>query len=208
VILRACYPFAGFRVSAWRGWLIAGDTSGRRIRLFDETGQRRLKVIPEDANVGGDVVRLRQSDFDSLSGSVRPWRTAWVLADTATELEPATLAALREVLEAWRSAWEQRRWEDYVSHYSQGFVPQSEPEVAHWRARKRRLFERAGNITVQVASPSVFVTGDGATAIMLFDQRYRSGTSVARDLKALRWQRETGAWKITAETVLRPNPPE
>jgi hypothetical protein len=107
VILRACYPFAGFRVSAWPRWLIAGDTSGRRIRLFDETGQRRLKVIPEHANVGGDVVRLRQSDFDSLSASVRPWRTAWVLADTTTEFEAATLAALREVLEAWRSAWEQ-----------------------------------------------------------------------------------------------------
>jgi hypothetical protein len=208
VILRACYPFAGFRVGAWPGWQIAGDTSGRRIRLFDETGRRRLTVIPERANVGGDVVRLRQSDFDSLSASVRPWRTGWVLADTATEVEPATLAALREVLEAWRSAWEQRRWEDYVRHYSRRFVPQSDPDVAHWLARKHRLFEQAGSITVRVASPSVFITGDGATIIMLLDQRYRSGTSAARDVKALRWQRETGAWKITAETVFRPNPPE
>ena len=118
------------------------------------------------------------------------------------------LAAVRDALEAWRSAWEQRRVEDYVAHYSERFVPQSDPDVAHWRARKRHVFEEAGSITVQVASPSIFVTEGGTTVIMLFDQWYRSAAITAHDLKALRWQRQAGLWKITAETVLRPNLPE
>jgi hypothetical protein len=70
VILRACYAFAEFHVSTWPRWLIAGDTSGRRIRLFDETGQRRLKIIPEHANVAGNLVRLREKDFDSLPDDI------------------------------------------------------------------------------------------------------------------------------------------
>jgi len=208
VVLRACYAFARFHVTTWPRWLIAGDTGGHRIRLLDETGERRLKIIPEHANVAGDVVGLRQNDFDALCASVRPWRTACVLADSAPELEPAMLAALRDALEAWRSAWEQRRFADYVAHYGQRFVPQSDPDVAHWRARKRHVFEEAGSITVQVASPSIFVTEGGTAVIMLFDQWYRSAATAAHDLKALRWQRQAGVWKITAETVLRPSLPK
>lgn len=208
VILHACYPLAGVRVTTWPRWLIAGDTGGRRIRLFDETGQRRLTIIPEHADVGGNLVRLRQKDFDFLFAGVRPWRTACVPADSAAQLEPAMLVAVRDALEAWRSAWEQRRFEDYVAHYSERFVPQSDPDFAHWWARKRHVFEEAGNITVQVASPSIFVTEGGTTVIMLLDQWYRSAATAAHDLKALRWQRQAGVWKITAETVLRPNLPK
>jgi hypothetical protein len=205
---RACYGFSGFHVVTWRRWLVAGDTGGQRIRLLDEDAQRRLQIIPEGAKAAGDVVRLRQDDFDSLSAGVRPWRTACVLADAMAEVEPATVAAVRDALQAWRSAWEHRRLEDYLVHYSRRFAPQFDPVVAHWRARKRQLFARARSITVQVVSPSIFLSDNGATAIMLFEQHYRSDTTTADDVKALRWQREAGAWKITTETVLRPNPPE
>lgn len=208
VILCGCYWFSGSHVATWPHWLVAGDTGGRRIRLLDEAGQRRLKVVPERASVAGDVVRLRQNDFDSLSAGLRPWRTTCVLADSVAELEPAMLAAVRDALQTWRSAWEQRRLGDYVVNYSQTFVPQSDPDFAHWRARKQRLFASAGSITVEIVSPSVFFTDNGATVIMLFDQRYRSDTTTRHDVKALRWQREAGAWRITAETVLRPNPPQ
>jgi hypothetical protein len=208
VILCACYWFSGSHVAAWPRWLVVSDTGGRRIRLLDEDGHLRLKVVPERANVAGDVVRLRQDDFGSLSAGLRPWRTACVMADSVAELEPAMLAAVRDALQAWLSAWEQRRFQDYVVYYSQTFVPQSDPDVAHWRARKQQLFASAGSITVEIASPSIFFTDNGATVIMLFDQRYRSDTTTAHEVKALRWQREAGAWKITAETVLRPNPPQ
>jgi len=208
VILRACYPFAGFHVATWPWWLIVGDTGGQRIRLFDETGRRRLKIIPEHAHVAGDVVGLSQNDFDSLCAGVRPWRTACVLADAAAALDPGALAAVRDALDAWRSAWERRRLDDYVDHYSQTFVPQSDADAAHWRARKRRIFAEAGSISVNIAPPSIFATNDGAKVIMLFEQWYRSGTTVAHDLKALRWQRDAGVWKIAAETALRPNPPK
>ena len=42
--------------------------------------------------------------------------------------------------------------------------------------------------------------------ITLFDQHYRSGPVAADELKALRWKREDGTWKITAETVLQQPP--
>jgi hypothetical protein len=208
VTLRACYEFSGLHVATWRRWLVAGDTGGQRIRLLDENAHRRLQIIPEGAKAAGDVVRLRQDDFDSLSAGVRPWRTACVLADSMAEVEPATVAALRDALQAWRSAWEHRRLEDYLVHYSRRFAPQFDPDVAHWQARKRQLFARAYSITVQIVSPSIFFGDNGATAFMLFEQHYRSDTTTADDVKCLRWQREAEAWKITAETVLRPNPPE
>jgi hypothetical protein len=208
VSLRACYGSSGFDVATWRRWLVAGDTGGQRIRLLDEDAHRRLQIIPDGAKTTGDVVRLRQGDFDSLLAGVRPWRTACVLADSMAEVEPATVAAVRDALQAWRSAWEHRRFEDYLVHYSGRFAPQFDPDVADWRSRKRQLFARARSITVRIASPSIFFSDNGATAIMLFEQHYRSDTTTAQDVKALRWQREAGTWKITAETVLRPNAPD
>jgi hypothetical protein len=101
--------------------------------------------------------------------------------------------------------WEHKRFAEYVSEYSLSFVPPSPLDLDQWRVRKRRLFEQPGRIAVEVTTPTIFVVDDGTTAITVFERWYRSPTSVAHDLKALRWHREGGAWKISAETVLQRN---
>jgi hypothetical protein len=199
----SCFPITNHRIESLPQWMLTGDTGGQRLRLFDDTGRRRLRMAPEPAAVAGDFVWLKRSDFDLLAAALVPWRTIWgVVQKPISPLDPSVATAIGESLERWRSAWEQKQIDAYAAAYSQTFVPQSEPTVAQWRARKRALFDRSGNISVQIAAPSIFVLDEGATVITLFEQRYRSATTTAYDLKALRWQREDGAWKISAETVL------
>jgi tetratricopeptide (TPR) repeat protein len=203
----SCYSISNHRIESLPQWLLTGDTGGQRLRLLDETGQPRLKIVPEPAAVAGDVVWLKAADWDRLAATVMPWRTIWgVVQNPISPLEPSIGRAIGEALEQWRSAWEQKQLDAYAAMYSQAFRPQSDATMAQWRARKRTLFDKSGSISVQIEAPSIFVIDAGATVITLFEQRYRSTTAADNDLKALRWKREDGAWKISVETVLKQFP--
>ncbi|MFN8627874.1 MAG: tetratricopeptide repeat protein [Candidatus Binatia bacterium] len=203
----SCYAIANSRIEEPPQWLLTGDTGGQRLRLVDETGRRRLRIAPEPAAITGDAIWIGPADFASLAATVLPWRTIWgVVQKPMSALDPAVGTAIGEAVERWRSAWEQRQFDVYTAAYSQSFVPQTDATVAQWRARKRALFDTSGSITVRLGTPGVFAIAGGATVITLFEQHYRSGTVVADELKALRWKRDDGTWKIAAETVLRELP--
>jgi hypothetical protein len=201
IIAGGCYPITASQGTAWPRWLVVAANERERIRLVDETGQRRLKIAPGHAAVPGDVVWLSQEDFVSLRAKVAPWRSSWIVVGTSKRdaaADASTTVAIKQALQGWRSAWEQKAFDDYVGYYSDAFVG---PDQAHWRERKRALWEQSGNISVQIEGASIFII-DGTMAITTFEQRYRSGTTVSHDVKAIRWQREGARWKITAETVL------
>jgi len=201
-----CYPIARLRVGSLPRWAIAGNGEARPIRLVDESGRLRLRVAPERTVVTGDVVWLRQADFDSLAAKVIPGRTGFVVMDKTDRVaDPTISVGVQKALQRWRWAWEHKQFAEYVSQYSQSFVPPSPLDLDQWRVQKRHLFEQPGSVSVRVTTPTIFVADDGATAIAVFERWYRSPTSVAHDLKALRWQREGDAWKISAETMLQRN---
>jgi len=203
-----CFPIAGVRVGAWPRWVIAGGKDGTSIRMFDEAGRLAFTIIRTRGAVTGDAVRLRPRDFDSLASRIEPWRTAFVVAEKAVPADPAIVAEVTAALEQWRSRWERKQFVEYLSLYSQDFVPQAPLDIDHWRAHKRHLFEQPGRTAVEIAPPSIFVVDGGARVIAVFERWYRSPTSTTHDLKALGWQREGQTWKISADTILKQNIPD
>ena len=204
-----CFSMVSAQVQSWPTWLLTGEIGGQRIRFVDEKGQGRLKIIPADANVTGDAVRLRPTDLDALAAQLIPWRSSAVITDDSRPSDDlsSTASGIRAALDRWRSAWEQKQFATYVAHYSTSFAPQAESDAAHWRTRKQALFAQPEKISVQIAAPSIFVLDAGATVITVFEQWYRSGSSVSDDIKVLRWQRDGMRWVISAETVAKPHPP-
>jgi len=202
----ACYVIAAARVRVWPEWLTASDLNPRRIRLVDENGVKRLKVVPATGAAGKDEVRLAAADFEALSKKVRPWRTGCVVSSGEAQsqtLDAAGVAAVKDAIERWRQVWERKDLDAYTGMYSRSFEPQSDANVGRWRARKRRVFEEAGSVSIQFGPLSIFVLDQGRAAVATFEQSYRSNAITSRDFKALRWRREGDGWKITAETVLQ-----
>ncbi len=199
-----CYPIAAVRARGLPRWLVVDRVTARRIYLVDETGDRRVEVIPSDRAVTGDSLFLAQRDFSALSVKMVPWRTAWVVqqAPGGGETLNTVGAAVRDALERWRLAWEQKDFDAYAQHYSASFVPQMESSVASWRQHKRTVFERSAKISVHLTPPSIFVLEPGAIVITSFGQHYRSNLSALDGFKVLRWQLEQGQWRIKAERVL------
>jgi ketosteroid isomerase-like protein len=206
IIREACYPIVGSAVDDWPQWTVPSDVTARRVRLVDDTLRRRLRIIPTDVDMDDSVV-VRRPDFDALSHTVVPWRTGFVVLPAGQPaLEPAVAARsaqqVRDTIEQWRQAWEGKQFDAYIRFYGASFVPHPERDTARWRARKQTLFGQAGVIAVQIGAPSVYVLGDGATVITVFDQQYRAPTGASHDVKAVRWERQGERWLISAETIL------
>ena len=207
IVPGACYATLSARIGADVRWLTASDLTAKRIRLVDELGRKRLKIVDDHSAAAADVVQLCTADFIALSAQVVPWRTGWVVqaaAGVAPRDSVAVAAEVRTALEQWRQAWEQKQFDAYLAMYGAAFSPQADG-VAGWKARKKQLFEQSLAINVQVRAPSFFVLDD-ATVITTFLQYYRSGVNSSLAAKALRWQPEGTRWTITAETVLNEAP--
>ena len=201
IIAEDCIALGTAQLSHWPSWLVASDLTSERIRMVDAAGEKRLKIVPERGAPRADSVQLAQAAYDSISASVQPWQTAWLVSDagTANALTPDG-AGLADTFERWRRAWEHRLFDEYASFYSAAFVPESE-SLSRWRARKQMVFERSGPISVQIEAVTIAVY-PGDRAIINFQQSYRSAIATSRSYKSLQWQREGDDWKIRAETVL------
>ena len=190
-------------LETWPHWLVPSGLNAERIRLVDETNHRRLKIVPDGHASGPDVAHMSPNDFQALSRQAKPWITAWVVTtdNSAVAGGNPDAAELPAAVEAWRLAWEQRRLDDYLGQYSRAFEPQTDRDVAAWRAHKRSLFEKNGKLSIQLPASTIVLAG-GEAAVSNFEQLYRAGTSATRSFKVLQWAREDGRWKIRAETVL------
>lgn len=120
------------------------------------------------------------------------------------EPAPAASANGDPVLKAvyeWASAWAARDEETYLSAYDRQFVPQGGGSRADWAQRRRLLLGVARRIDVKVDSPSVERLDDGS-AIVTFNQFYRSDSYRDAVVKQLRLVEREGRWLIVEEKVL------
>jgi len=222
-VAEACYTMLSAQAHGWPPWLVTSDWKPYRIRLVDERGRRRLRVIPEGAPIMGDAVTMRPRDFEALNHSVIAWRTGWLTRQGNTAVAPrkAIVAQVHAALEHWRRAWAGAQYDEYERQYDSKFVPQSDADSAHWRSRKRELFAQLGKdsvgetselfaqmgkLSVELTAPSIFLLPGDGSVMTSFEQSYRAGPTASHSMKVMRWQPENDSWRITVETVLTEDP--
>lgn len=94
-----------------------------------------------------------------------------------------TQLKLRQILEAWQTAWERRDVEDYIKWYAdfaeivrvtvvEGSEIREPLTVAELRARMQRLAQRYSDIEIKISNLSI--QGDRAEADLQFNQTYKA----------------------------------
>lgn len=94
-----------------------------------------------------------------------------------------TQLKLRQILEAWQTAWERRDVEDYIKWYAdfaeivrvtvvEGSEIREPLTVAELRARMQRLAQRYSDIDIKISNLSI--QGDRAEADLQFNQTYKA----------------------------------
>ena len=113
--------------------------------------------------------------------------------------------AVRDTLNRWRSAWENRDLAAYSELYSPRFVGRNysrrtgfrEMSRDEWLRDKRTKFTQAGYVSVELED--LALTMQGRTALVTFVQRYRSGKYADVGRKTLRLEEENGDLRIVQE---------
>jgi adhesin transport system outer membrane protein len=114
--------------------------------------------------------------------------------------EKVGVAAVKEALEAWRSAWAELNVGAYLDAYSPGFVPARGVSRAAWEANRRSTLGRANDVSINFEDVAVQLQDDGhATAT--FRQVYRSASYRDQITKSMRWERLGKRWLIVGETA-------
>ena len=152
---------------------------------------------PNDTN--GCIV-LENRDIEELASFITLNDTAVVITSKIEMITPAEqrrrVAVLDEVIEAWRTAWEQEDIDRYMSHYGTTFSAGRLDRV-QWQEKKARLASKYSRIRVEVKNLRL-LRHDGVVLAM-FDQHYRAPGIESRGVKRLYLRQNSTEWKINAE---------
>lgn len=106
------------------------------------------------------------------------------------------VVGVNNTLQGWREAWEAKDFDRYGNYYTPTFPGAGQARSA-WLADKRKRFEKAGGIRVEIINPETNVEGGKAT--VRFTQRYSSGRHSDVGVKTLILVKYGDEWKIDSE---------
>lgn len=156
------------------------------------------KEVPQPPQIPAAVPEPVQTAAPASPAGAMPAAAAAVArAEPASKSAPDFTAQLRQRLEAWRTAWQGKRVDDYLAMYGAGFAPPSGMDRAAWEADRHRKLGKNGEIRVEISDLEVSV--QGAKASTRFRQRYSSSNYADETQKTLDWALVGGIWKIAGE---------
>jgi len=102
----------------------------------------------------------------------------------------------------WSKAWMAGNFKDYLSAYSEEFIPSDGLSYKKWRAQRRYRLRHSKQVEVSYNQLNIFFNADKTLAIMEFVQQYKAGQYNDKVKKQLYWQSENGSWLIMREQVI------
>jgi murein L,D-transpeptidase YafK len=167
-----------------------------------------LHGVPSDVysrppRASDGCIVLANPDLESVGRFVQVGMTPVIIADevewipaAALEAERASLAA---AIERWRTDWESRDTERYLSHYSARFAAPGQ-NLAAWSEHKRKVNGAKSFIKVGLSRVAMLsYPRERDFVVVTFDQDYRSSGLSNKMRKRQYWNKESGTWKIIYE---------
>ncbi len=144
-------------------------------------------------------VALENKDLIQVSKYIRLQGTPLIIVDSLKMVPRSRIIEqerkIRDAIEGWRSAWESKDIDRYMSHYSKNFQA-GWYDYFGWRDKKSKLYDLYSKIMVRLGEIYLYKQGDIITAI--FTQIYRSESYGSTGIKVL-YFRDEGDYKIYAE---------
>lgn len=120
--------------------------------------------------------------------------------------EASAIRDLHTALDRWIQATNQRDFDGQAQFYParmEAFYLQREVSKSAVLAEKRRVFDRAQHIAIEIEDPQIIIESDGQRARMYFRKTYEIRTGrTGREgevLQELRWIKQNDGWKIVSE---------
>ena len=157
-------------------------------------------LIPKDTN---GCVAMKNRDIEELANIVRLFDTP-VIISQEIELVPEgqnedQKINISGIIESWRSSWEEKNIDRYMSFYSKKFKS-GWKDWGKWKAYKKQLAQKYSTIEVELSDLNLF-SHDGVI-LASFEQDYRTPGFDSLGTKKLYLTQNSTEWKIIAETFI------
>ncbi|MDP2881531.1 MAG: L,D-transpeptidase family protein [Azonexus sp.] len=148
-------------------------------------------------------VVLTNQDLDVVAKNLQVGLTPVIISNSVEWLSLDDWARerseLNKSIDAWRTDWESRDTERYLTHYSKRFKA-GEHDFAEFSAQKKQVNAGKEWIKLKIDNVSVFRNpGKDEVVVVTFDQDYRSNNLNNQMKKRQYWLREGNQWKIIYE---------
>ena len=152
-------------------------------------------------------VVLTNADLNSIAGNLQIGLTPVIISPDIEWLSlddwQTERTALNKAIDTWRSDWESRDVEKFLSHYSKRFES-GEQKFDAFAAQKRQVNAGKTWIKVKLDKFSVFRSpGQDEMIVVTFEQNYQSNNLSNLMKKRQYWvrERDSGQWKIIHESA-------
>lgn len=147
-------------------------------------------------------VVLSNPDLERLGRDIEVGTTPVIITngiDWLGESDDHERADLMRAIEQWRSDWESRDTERYLSHYADDFNT-GKTALTDFAAHKRLVNSRKAWIKVKLENLSLFPYPTQQDLVVVdFEQQYDSSDLSNRMHKRQYWQKRNGRWQIVYE---------
>jgi murein L,D-transpeptidase YafK len=192
------YGIAAYPLNYPNEWDKKQGKSGHGIWLHG-TPQETFSRPPQASD--GCVV-LTNADIESLMPVLKDGNTPFVIS--AENEAPIVSSQQREglvrAIEQWRSDWQSKKTEIYLSHYAPDFFTE-DMNFSAWAAHKRRVQQDKSAIQVKLSGLSIFryPNSQKIMAVVNFNQDYQANNLNNKMRKRQYWLLEQRRWKILYE---------
>ena len=151
---------------------------------------------PRDTN---GCVALENPEIDDLANFIRLEDTPVIVSEKIEMVDPSEMEKEREevvrIVETWRTSWERKDVERYMSLYSPDFTS-SGKNWQQWKEHKARLAKQYNRIKVDVQNLRI-IQNDGLV-LASFVQKYSNEYFSSSGRKAL-YLKHSSRWRIIGE---------
>jgi murein L,D-transpeptidase YafK len=155
-------------------------------------------IIPNDTN---GCVSLENEDIEELATLIKIFDTPIIINSRMEMASPADIQKARQeltgMIENWRSAWQDKDIDKYMSFYNRNFASGGK-NWRQWKENKSQLAKKYDKITVDVDDLRL-LNADGVV-LAAFKQTYSTPEFKSRGTKMLYLTKNSDQWKIVAET--------
>ena len=152
---------------------------------------------PRDTN---GCVAFANEDIEALAPIIRLGDTPVVISSRVEMLEPSELKKeqkeILQVIETWRSAWQKKQIDRYMSTYCTTFQSAGK-NWNQWKAHKTRLARRYNTIRVEVRD--LLILRNDGLVLAGFTQEYSNEHFDSAGRKTLFLRQNSRQWKIIRE---------
>lgn len=200
--LAELYGIGAYPLSYPNEWDIRNGRKGHGIWIHGVP--RNTYARPPKASDG--CVVLSNEDLATLARFISVGETPVLIAPALSWVDSDSNVAekeqLQQTIDAWRKDWESLDTSRLLEHYSPEFQAGKERYQAFANS-KRQANAAKSWVKVNIDQLSIFLQPDDRnTAIVTFEQDYKSSNLNDTSRKRQYWQRENGRWRIVQETIL------